>query len=89
MDSCMGYQHCARCGELLGDSLGGCFTADISLGCGCPECQENYAALRWRDRFLVKRPEWLGIPDWREAKDAELEQITAELAERNRANRVR
>ncbi len=60
LDHCFGYHHCARCGALLGDSLGGAYrNKDAAyvyhLVNGCPDgvCDDNYTKLGWRDRFLT------------------------------------
>lgn len=61
---CFGYHHCARCGQQLGDSLGGAYTAadgTVYLSHlkgkkmdGCP-CRENVKKLRRSDLALVAR----------------------------------
>lgn len=59
-DYCFGYHHCARCGEMLGDSLGGAYRDDAAVypshlgknikGCNCAA---NAKKLTARDLNLV------------------------------------
>ena len=61
-----GYQYCARCGEQIGDALGGVGVFDL-LFVGdskcrkprCKDCDRIRASLTWRDTLLLlegKRP---------------------------------
>lgn len=62
-DFCFGYHHCARCGALLGDSLGGAYQDDTAVypthlgqkikGC---HCAQNAKALTWRDTLYAPDP---------------------------------
>ena len=53
-----GYFCCARCGEQVGDSLGGAYkpTDVVIVGHDCATCHTNYDALKWQDKFLVADP---------------------------------
>ncbi len=55
---CFGYYHCGRCGQQLGDGLGGMYDdADVVVvGHNCPTCRKNYATLRWQDKYLAPEP---------------------------------
>ena len=55
---CWGYVYCARCGEQLGDSLGGCFydPLEVRVGHNCPTCRANYKKLGWKDKVLTPDP---------------------------------
>ena len=56
---CFGYVYCARCGEQIGDALGGCFygTEDaVIVGHNCPTCRANYEKLGWEDKILCPDP---------------------------------
>ena len=57
-NGCFGYMHCARCGELLGDTIGGAFQDEraVVVGHGCDTCRENYRGLKWHERLLIPRP---------------------------------
>ena len=54
----IGYHYCARCGELMGDSLAGVFfdSLCVAVDHNCQTCFDNYAKLSWKDKFLVKYP---------------------------------
>lgn len=53
--SCMGERSCARCSDVLGDTLMGSYeNADaVIVGHACEVCRSNYKALGWRDKFMV------------------------------------
>lgn len=53
-----GYIYCARCGEQLGDMLGGCASLEknVVVGHNCPTCRANYDALNWSDKILCPDP---------------------------------
>lgn len=55
---CFGYVHCGRCGEQIGDRLGGVFdtTNSVLIGHNCETCQENYKKLTWEDKLYSKNP---------------------------------
>jgi DNA-directed RNA polymerase subunit RPC12/RpoP len=55
---CFGYVYCARCGEQIGDALGGCFDASkvVIVGHNCPTCQKNYKKLTWKDKIFCPNP---------------------------------
>lgn len=55
---CFGYVYCARCGEQLGDTLGGCFydPLEVRVGHNCPTCRENYKKLGWESKVLAPNP---------------------------------
>lgn len=51
---------CARCGEMVGDQLGG-FGFEgapeaVIVGHNCPICYENYTKLGWKDKVLCPDP---------------------------------
>lgn len=58
IDTFLGYVYCARCGEQIGDCLGGYFNGDgyAIVGHGCPQCKEAYSKMGWRDKFLAPNP---------------------------------
>jgi ribosomal protein S27E len=58
VDTCMGYIHCARCGEQVGDSLGGSGSTkeNVIVGHACPTCRENFSKCDWRDTFMTPDP---------------------------------
>lgn len=53
-----GYVHCARCGDQIGDLLGGYFDAskNVIVGHKCEICVNNEKTLTWKDRYLAKTP---------------------------------
>lgn len=53
--NCFGYKYCSRCGDQIGDSLGGVFYGKdkVVVGHGCPTCRKNYANLTWKDKYLA------------------------------------
>lgn len=56
---CLGYFNCARCGEQVGDAIGGAYRAEgvVVVGHACDKCRENFAKLTWRDKFMApKKP---------------------------------
>ncbi|MBM6792166.1 hypothetical protein H7U40_18125 [Flavonifractor plautii] len=55
---CFGYVYCARCGEQIGDVLGGCFydPMEVRVGHNCPTCRANYEKLGWEDKILTPDP---------------------------------
>lgn len=57
---CWGYVHCGRCGEQIGDQLGGVFdTRDLLVvGCktkGCKVCPKVKKTLSKMDKEILKR----------------------------------
>src|SRR5947209_4685007 len=89
-DYCFGYHHCARCGQMLGDSLGGAYSDDSAVyvshvhafthekkrarDCRCPE---NAKKLRKSDFVLV--PQWNAWgeeqrPPWRKKPRREVQE---------------
>ncbi len=58
-EMCLGYRHCARCGDLLGDSLGSIDYGKkeaVLVGHNCKECRANYKKCSWKDKIFVKNP---------------------------------
>ena len=55
---CLGYIYCARCGDQLGDRWGGSFSliSSVIVGHNCPQCEENWKELTWKDKFLTPNP---------------------------------
>lgn len=58
VETCFGYVHCARCGDLIGDAFAGVFDGSkcVIVGHNCKTCQENYKKLKFKDRFLCPYP---------------------------------
>ncbi len=58
VDMCFGYVTCARCGEQIGDTLGGAYqpTEDVIVGHGCTTCRANYTKLTWQDTLYATDP---------------------------------
>ena len=57
--SCFGYVHCGRCGEQIGDRLGGSFpmdrTASIACNGSCKVCDPIYKKLSKLDKKVFNR----------------------------------
>ena len=56
---CWGYRYCGRCGEQLGDSLGGADYGKpeaVIMGHNCKTCRKNYKKCTWKDKLFVKNP---------------------------------
>ena len=55
---CFGYVNCARCGEQIGDKLGGYFDDSeyVVVGHNCETCRENYENLTWKDKLYCPDP---------------------------------
>lgn len=53
-----GYVHCARCGDQIGDTLGGMYSAvnNVVVGHNCPTCRENWKKLTWKDKLFIENP---------------------------------
>ena len=53
-----GYMSCGRCGEQVGDSLGGAYTNSraVIVGHDCEHCRANYKRLTWKDKFMAPDP---------------------------------
>jgi glycosyltransferase A (GT-A) superfamily protein (DUF2064 family) len=53
-----GYFYCSRCGEQVGDALGGCYNASnvVIVGHDCPTCKANYKKLKWKDKIFCPNP---------------------------------
>ena len=58
VEVCFGYVTCSRCGEQLGDMLGGCYYNPnaVQVGHNCPTCRDNYKKLTWKDKILSPNP---------------------------------
>ena len=56
----MNYGHvsCARCGDQIGDTLGGMTSLENSVvvGHACDICRANYEKLDWQDKLFVANP---------------------------------
>lgn len=52
-----GYWNCARCGQQVGDSLGGAYSGKgvFLLGHNCAECRKVRKLLTWRDTLCIPR----------------------------------
>jgi len=57
-EHCLGYYNCSRCGDLLGDSIGGTYSAQnvVVVSHNCPTCRANYDKLDWRDKIFAPDP---------------------------------
>ncbi len=55
---CFGYVSCARCGDQIGDTLGGMTSLEHSVvvGHACDICRANYQKLDWQDKLFVANP---------------------------------
>ena len=56
---CFGYYTCGRCGEQLGDGLGGVYPSApkvVIVGHNCKTCRANYAECDWRDKLYAPEP---------------------------------
>lgn len=55
---CFGYVSCARCGDQVGDSLMGLYRngKQVIVGHNCEVCQENYAKMTWKDKYMAPDP---------------------------------
>ena len=55
---CFGYYYCSRCGELMGDAIGGFYPMNdiVIVGHNCPTCRDNYEKLNWRDKLFTPHP---------------------------------
>lgn len=53
-----GYVSCGRCGEQIGDTLGGVYdtTDSVIIGHNCQTCRDNYRKLGWEDKWMVPDP---------------------------------
>ena len=57
--TCFGYRNCGRCGDQLGDSLGGVdygIKEAVIVGHKCKVCKENYKKCDWKDKLYVPDP---------------------------------
>ena len=57
--TCFGYFSCARCGEQIGDTLGGSYPGAetaVIVGHDCETCRTNMKMLTWRDKFMAPDP---------------------------------
>jgi ribosomal protein L37AE/L43A len=54
----IGYWYCGRCGDQVGDSLGGAYSSAeiVLIGHNCATCQKNFSKLTWKDTFLAPAP---------------------------------
>ena len=55
---CFGYVSCARCGDQIGDTLGGMtdLGENVVVGHACDICRANYEKLSWQDKLFVANP---------------------------------
>jgi len=56
--TCMGYFYCSRCGDQVGDSLGGFYdpTDIVIVGHNCFMCRKNLKKLNWKDKLYAPNP---------------------------------
>lgn len=59
-----GYHNCGRCGEQVGDSLGGIYfnNDEVIIGHNCDTCRDNFKKCTWKDKLYVKDP--FKCSDW-------------------------
>ena len=58
-EQCFGYYNCGRCGQQLGDTLGGSYpfaAKTVVRGHNCDTCQANFKECTWRDKLFVRDP---------------------------------
>jgi ribosomal protein L37AE/L43A len=56
-ETCFGYVNCARCGEQIGDTLGGYYPKakeQVIVDHECDTCKENWKNMTWKDKFMVE-----------------------------------
>ena len=58
VNSCFGQITCARCGEIVGDTLLGMYYDPLAVlvGHNCPDCRSNYERLGWESKVLTPYP---------------------------------
>lgn len=58
IETCFGYINCARCGDQIGDSLGGYYSNPnaVIIGHNCETCRTNYEKMDWEDKYLCPDP---------------------------------
>ena len=56
--ACFGYYYCGRCGDQVGDALGGAYDARdvVIVGHDCSVCRDNYEKLDWKHTYLCADP---------------------------------
>jgi hypothetical protein len=68
-----GFHYCGRCGEMVGDSLGGVYKnpkgvflrcKDMRITGHCRTCETNWQNAGFLDKFLTPKPEWLITPEY-------------------------
>lgn len=55
--TCFGYVHCHRCGDQIGDTLGGYYPQaknQVIVDHDCDACNENWKKMTWQDKYLIK-----------------------------------
>ena len=58
-ESCLGYRYCGRCGDQLGDNLGGIDPGNetsVIIDHNCKTCRKNYKKCTWKDKLFVEDP---------------------------------
>ena len=50
---CFGYRYCARCEEIVIDTL---TKSTVIVGHDCPLCHSNYDKMEWKDTLFVPYP---------------------------------
>lgn len=55
IDICFGQVTCNRCGEILGDTLIGCYdtTDKVVVNHACDTCRDNYKKLDWHSKLMT------------------------------------
>lgn len=61
--NCFGYKYCGRCGQQVGDSLGGYWDGSraCDINCACNACRKQWESIPWWQRLLIKTPKWTGL----------------------------
>jgi hypothetical protein len=56
--TCWGYVYCSRCGDQIGDSLGGFYSKNkaVIVGHNCEVCKANFDKVIWKDTYLAPDP---------------------------------
>lgn len=58
-ETCFGYHYCGRCGEQVGDTLGGTYydaPNTVIIGHVCETCRTNFEKLDWKHKYMCPDP---------------------------------
>jgi hypothetical protein len=61
---CAQFHVCQRCNEVLGD-YANCYrnSLAVEINCDCLRSRLNWERATWVDKFMARKPEWLGYPE--------------------------